>query len=310
MKSFGYKSGYLLSPMISASPRRLTVFKSVVERGGFNAAATQLGIAQPSVGAHIRALEVQVGQPLFVRQRGSRPRLTKAGEALYAFAIDLLRRTEEAAHALDDLRKLGTDEVAVAVHRDLMSDHGSAWLAAFAERHPTARVVTRLGTIEDVIALIRERSVALGLFLSAGQPEGVRSEVLMHEPLLLVVSMRHPLAARACLSAEEIGRQRFVCGLRGSRYRAMADAALRSIGIEGYDIAMELQESTAVKEMVRHGIGIACLPLCTVHADLTAGTLVALDLAHSLPPLELRCGYAAPLSLAARQFVTSIRAQC
>ena len=77
--------------MISASPRRLSVFKSVVERGGFNAAAAQLGIAQPSVGAHIRALESQIGQPLFHRQRGSRPRLTKAGEALYTFAVDLLR---------------------------------------------------------------------------------------------------------------------------------------------------------------------------------------------------------------------------
>ena len=75
--------------MISASPRRLTVFKSVVDLGGFNAAATELGIAQPSVGAHIRALESQIGQPLFHRQRGSRPKLTKAGEALYTFAVEL-----------------------------------------------------------------------------------------------------------------------------------------------------------------------------------------------------------------------------
>jgi len=51
--------------MISASPRRLTVFKSVVDLGGFNLAAVRLGIAQPSVGAHIKALEAQIGQPLF-----------------------------------------------------------------------------------------------------------------------------------------------------------------------------------------------------------------------------------------------------
>ena len=43
--------------MISASARRLNVFKSVVDCGGFNLAAMQLGIAQPSVGAHIKALE-------------------------------------------------------------------------------------------------------------------------------------------------------------------------------------------------------------------------------------------------------------
>src|SRR5262245_48291445 len=227
--------------MISASPRRLSVFKSVVDRGGFNAAATELGIAQPSVGAHIRALESQIGQPLFHRQRGSRPKLTKAGEALYTFAVDLLRRSEEATHALDDLRKLDAREIAIAVHRDLVADRYSKWLVAFAKRHPKAKIVTRTGTIEDVIALIREREVAVGFFLASGPVEGMRSEVLAHEPRLLVVSPRHPLANRKRVSPEEIARYPFVTGLRGSRFFELTDAALRQIGIGTYEVAMELQ---------------------------------------------------------------------
>ena len=154
--------------MISASPRRLSVFKSVVERGGFNAAAAQLGIAQPSVGAHIRALESQIGQPLFHRQRGSRPKLTKAGEALYTFAVDLLKRSEEATHALDDLRKIDAHEDRRRSAPRPLADRYSGWLAAFAKRHPKAKIVTRIGTIEDVIELIREREVALGFFLASG----------------------------------------------------------------------------------------------------------------------------------------------
>src|ERR1700687_4283728 len=86
--------------MISASPRRLSVFKNVVETGGFNAAAAELGIAQPSVCAHVKALESQLGQSLFDRHRGSRPKLTKAGQAVYDFALDVLRKSEEATHAL------------------------------------------------------------------------------------------------------------------------------------------------------------------------------------------------------------------
>ena len=127
---------------------------------------TQLGIAQPSVGRISARSNRQIGQPLFHRQRGSRPKLTKAGEALYTFAVDLLRRSEEATHALDDLRKIGAHEIAIAVHRDLLSGRYSAWLTTFTKRHPKAKIVTRTGTIEDVIALIREREVALGLFLS------------------------------------------------------------------------------------------------------------------------------------------------
>lgn len=293
--------------MISASPRRLSVFKNVVELGGFNAAATQLGIAQPSVGAHIRALEGQIGQPLFHRQRGSRPRLTKAGEALYTFAVDSLRRSEETTHALDDLRKIEAHEIVIAVHRDLLSERYSAWLAAFAARHPKAKIVTRIGAIEDVITMIRECEVALGLFLSAGPVDGIRSEVLSHEPLLLVAAPRHPLASRACVSPDDVVRHPFVSGLRGSRYVDLADAALRAIGIAAYDVAMEIQESTAVKEMVRRGAGIACLPACTVRGEIETGSLIALKLAADLPALEIRYGHGAPLTAAGRQFVSIIR---
>jgi DNA-binding transcriptional LysR family regulator len=293
--------------MISASPRRLSVFKNVVELGGFNAAATQLGIAQPSVGAHIRALEGQIGQPLFHRQRGSRPRLTKAGEALYTFAVDSLRRSEETTHALDDLRKVGAHEIAIAVHRDLLSGRYSAWLTTFTKRHPQAKIVTRTGTIEDVIALIRERDVALGLLLSSGPIEGLRSEILSHEPLVLVVAPQHPLASLSRVSPDDIARHPFVSGLRGSRYVELVDAALHSIGIATRDIAMELQDSIAVREMVRHGAGIACVPACTVHAEIAAGSLVVLKLGAELPALEIRCGHVAALSSVARQFVSAMR---
>src|SRR5262245_66455264 len=138
--------------MISASPRRLTVFKSVVDLGGFNLAAAQLGIAQPSVGAHIKALEAQIGQPLFYRHRGSKPQLTKAGEAVYAFAVDVLRKSEETTNALAGLRKSEAEEIAIAVHRDIATQFLPERLATFARKHPKVRVVTRIGAQQQGVA--------------------------------------------------------------------------------------------------------------------------------------------------------------
>src|SRR6266545_1669014 len=280
--------------MISASPRRLTVFKSVVDLGGFNLAAARLGIAQPSVGAHIKALEAQIGQPLFYRHRGSKPQLTKAGEAVYAFAVDVLRKGE-------------AEEIAIAVHRDIATQFLPGPLAVFARKHPKVRIVTRIGTIDEVIALLREHAVRLALFLAAGPIGGIRSEVVAHEPLTLVVSRKHALAGRAKVTPDDLSRHPFVTGLRGSRYFELVHAALKGIGIARYDVAMELQESAAVKEMVRHGAGIACLPRCTVSAELAAGSLVALSLTVPLQDLQLRCGYRAPLAGAARRLVHAIR---
>jgi DNA-binding transcriptional LysR family regulator len=293
--------------MISASPRRLTVFKSVVDLGGFNLAAARLGIAQPSVGAHIKALEQQIGQPLFHRHRGSKPQLTKAGERVYAFAVDVLQKSAETTQALATMRKAEAQEITIGVHRDIATQFLPARLATFARKHPGVRVVTRIGTIDEVIELIRSQAVHLGLFLASGPIGGIRSEVLAHEPLTLVVSPQHPLARRAMVSPADVGRYPFVTGLRGSRYFDLVRAALKTIGIERFEVAMELQESAAVKEMVRHGAGIACLPRCTVTAELAAGTLVALNLTVLPQDLELRCGYRVPLAGAARRFVLAMK---
>jgi DNA-binding transcriptional LysR family regulator len=293
--------------MISASPRRLTVFKSVVDLGGFNLAASRLGIAQPSVGAHIKALEAQIGQPLFRRQRGAKPQLTKAGEAVYAYAVDVLRKSEETTHALAGLRKGEAHEIALAVHRDIAAHFLPERLASFAGRHPKVRIVTRIGTIDDVIELVRAGTVDLGIFIATGAVKGLRSEAIGHEPLALVASPKHALAVRPRVTPQDLGRHPFVTGLRGSRYFALVESALASIGIARFDVAMELQESATVKEMVRHGAGIACLPRCTATAEFATGSLVELPLSVPLPDLQIRCGYRAPLSSVARQFMLALR---
>lgn len=293
--------------MISASARRLSVFKSVVDCGGFNLAAAEIGIAQPSVGAHIKALEVQVGQPLFQRARGSRPRLTKAGEALYAYAVDVLQKSQTTSQTLAEIRSSAGQEIVIAVHRDIASHFLPARLSAFRSKYPKVRVITRVGRIDEVIAQVRARSVHLGLFPASDAVPGLRSEVIDSVPLALVVSPDHPLARRKTLSAAALMQHPFVTGISGSRFNQMADAALKQIGVTSYEVAMELEESNASKEMVRHGVGVACLIRSAVTAELASGSLVELALAAPLPHLELHCGYGSALSESARQFLQYLR---
>jgi len=295
--------------MISASPRRLTVFKQVVDLGGFNAAASRLGIAQPSVGAHIRALEDRVGQPLFYRHRGARPRLTKAGETLYAFAVEVLRRSEETTDTLADLKATEARRLTIAAHRDLAAHYLSPSLAAFARANSQARIVTRIGTLEEVLDLVRTQSANFGLVLSLGPVPGLQSDILAHEPLALVVSPRHPLARRKSVTSEDLTDLSLVTGLRDSRYFHMMDAVLKRVGLAHYKVAMELQESSAVKEVVRHGSDIACLPRCTVVDEIKSGALVALRLGFALPRLEIRSVFRAPASTMARRFLTHLKAE-
>jgi DNA-binding transcriptional LysR family regulator len=292
--------------MISASPRRLNVFKAVVDHGGFNAAANHLGIAQPSVGAHVKALESQIGQPLFFRHRGSKPRLTKAGEMLYAFAADSLQRSNEASHSLADLREAESREIAIAAHRDVAGYLLPPYLTSFAASYPRVRIVTRIGTIEDVVAMVQRHDVHLGLFFASGPITGLPSYVLAREPLVMVASPDHALAQRRGVTPADLEGFGLVTGLRQSRYARLVTAALDNIGVTRHEIVMELQESSLVKEMVRHGAGLACLPRCTVREEIAAGSLTVLPLTVPLKELELHCAQRDPLSEPARQLIAHI----
>lgn len=86
--------------LISTSMRRLEVFLAVAETGRFSLAADRLGIAQPSVSAHISGLERQIGKSLFLRNPGRPPALRRAGKSMLTYALDVLRKSHETAAAL------------------------------------------------------------------------------------------------------------------------------------------------------------------------------------------------------------------
>jgi DNA-binding transcriptional LysR family regulator len=293
--------------MIEASPRRLLVFKSIVDFGGFNAAADQLGIAQPSVGAHVKALERQVGQPLLTRHRGALPQLTEAGRVVYAMAVEVVRLSEEAAGRIANLKTKQSSELVIGAHRDLAVSFLPAYLSRFSKRHPRSRIVARIGTIEEVLGLVESGTAQLGVLLSSGPVQGLQSEIVGREPMQLVVSKTHPLARAKGVTSANLRKQPFVTGLRGSRFFQFVDRALRSIGMEQYEVAIEFQESASVREAVRHGHYIACLPACTSQADLAEGSIVALDLARPLAPLQIRCVYGAEPGPVAQRLIELLR---
>jgi DNA-binding transcriptional LysR family regulator len=294
--------------LISASARRLSVFKAVVDLGGFNLAADRLGIAQPSVGAHIKALERQVGQPLFYRQRGIRSRLTKAGETLYAYAVEALEHSQRTTAALTGLRFTGAHEISLAAQRAVSNYFLPRYLAAFSQRRPDIRLVTRTGTTEDVFDLVRSHAADLGIFPALGPVRGIQSQMLFNEPLVLVVAPGHPLAARKSVEPRELAKYPFVCGLRNSHYFRMIDQVLRRIGVPQYEVAMELQDFAAVKEVARHGGGIACEMRACVRDEIESGVLVALPVSGPQPDMQVRCAHPSHPSEPVREFVDMLRA--
>jgi len=219
------------------------------------------------------------------------------------YAVDVLQRSEAATKTLADLRSAATHQMTIAVQRDIAAHFLPERLTDFTAKHPKVHVITRVGTADEVVGLVRARDAIVGMFLALKAVSGIRCEILDQDRLVLVAAPKHPLAEKRPVTARELAHARFVIGLRNSRFFRMTDAALKHIGVTSYDIAMEVQESNATKEMVRRGSAIACLPISAVAAELNDGSLVSLSLGSPLPQPNLYCGYMTPLSELARSLM-------
>jgi DNA-binding transcriptional LysR family regulator len=267
-----------------ASGRRLDVFRTIIERGGVNAAADWLGVSQPSITAHLRALEREVGVSLFKRQRGRRNVVTPAGDALYQFACEAAAHRRELHGKLRDITQHQTNSLSLAVQRSIANYTMPRVLAAFLKLHPTARVSMH-SEIQETVRDMAAKGTIDAAILFGGTPEG--SHVIGHQALVLIAATSHPLARRKRVSVNELGTYAFVGGLRNSQFFALVEAAMRKAGVPDYNVILHLQDSVAVKNAVLQGIGIACTLASVVEQEVVSGRLAVLKTDAPLPALPI-----------------------
>lgn len=82
---------------------RVKVFQAVARHLSFRKAAEELYLSQPAVSLQIKALEEEIGLPLFDRG-GSHIALTEAGSILLGYAGKLAALAVEAEEALGPFR--------------------------------------------------------------------------------------------------------------------------------------------------------------------------------------------------------------
>ncbi|PMR70344.1 choline sulfate utilization transcriptional regulator [Halomonas heilongjiangensis] len=153
----------------AASPNGLRVFEAAARHLSFTAAARELRSTQSAVSQQVRALEEQLGLPLFERiYRGVR--LTEAGQALFVSVQEGFATIDRTIDRLQHRHR--------HPHVNILTDFSFAayWLMPrlprFRERHPhiDVRIVTNQGVLDwrtqevDVaIVFCDERTLAAGV---------------------------------------------------------------------------------------------------------------------------------------------------
>ncbi|MDH6108806.1 DNA-binding transcriptional LysR family regulator [Kitasatospora sp. MAP12-15] len=294
--------------------RALEVLLAVARSGSLNAAARELGVTQQAVSARITSVEAQTGVPLVLRTpQGST--LTPAGVVAAEWASRLLDVAAEVELGLAALRQDRRTRLRVSASLTIAEHLLPGWLVslqAAAQRsgQPAAEVVLIAANSDTVIDQVRHGQADLGFVEGPSTPRDVRSRVVAHDVLTLVVRHDHPWARRRRpVTAEELNRTPLVSREHGSGTRdvlaAALNAALGPEAVQGPPV-MALSTTAAVRAAVLAGAGPAVLSELAVADDLTSRRLhqvpvAGLDLTRVLRAIWL--GPSTPPAGAVRDLV-------
>jgi DNA-binding transcriptional LysR family regulator len=254
--------------------RQLTTFLAVASTLSFTHAADALDYAQSSVTAQIRALEEELGVPLFERL-GRRVALSTAGQRLLPYAKQMLQLAEEARGAVPDDQEPG-GVLNIGAPESLCAYRLPPVLSRFRTLFPKVQLVFSPDNGPGLYQALSEGRLDLAILLeSPAQPGNLITEPLTLEPLLILTYPSHPLAQTPLVRPSDLRHEALLLTEAGCAYRKLFQQMLIAASAWPNNV-LEFGSIEAIKQCVMAGMGITFLPAIAVKSELAQGRLVAL----------------------------------
>lgn len=279
----------------------LELFYYVARHRGIVAACRQIpyGIQQPAVSGQIAALEADLGVRLFHR----RPfQLTPQGQRLYEFAAPFFAKLGDVEA---ELRGELSQELRLAGPTEVLRDHLPAVIAEMRRSHAKLRLHLQEAdqqTAEELVGL-GEADLAITI-LEEKAPQGVRTEVLIRLPMVLLVAAESGYKSAAAVIRDGVcGKLSLIALPPHERLPRMFKDHLRRQEMS-WPVSMEVSSNDLVALYVSNGLG-AGLSVRTPGLELLAGVR---ELAVTkAPPLPIGVFWRGKLSPVAAAFAGRLR---
>ena len=259
---------------------RLRVFRAVAEEMSFRKAAEVLHLSQPAVSQHIRALEEEAGVRLFDRARGeghgSQISLTEAGRVLLGYANTAAETMVEAQRALAALNDDAVGPLRLGASTTVAQYVLPRILGAFLRQYPQVKLSLVSGNTERIVEAVAEEKVELGIIEGPAMRRDVKTERMVRDEMVLIVSPNHAWAARkaAAIAPGELAKVPLLLRERGSGSRRVVERALKKAGLplRSLRVAMELDSTEAIISGVEE-LGVGFVSRCAVGKVLRLGSV-------------------------------------
>lgn len=249
--------------------RHLRYFLAVAEHLHFGRAAESLHIAQPPLSQQIRQLETELGVALLTRTTRS-VELTPAGRAYHARVIRILDAVDDAGAQARRISGGTEGQLAIGCVGSATYSLLPRLVRALGESLPGVEVSVRGEMLAPAqLAALAAGDIDLALLRPPVQQDGIVTETIRRDRLLVALPAEHPLTVRDTLAVEDLREADFIA--HASQGRSVMSSVLSAVCAEaGFvpRVRHEVMETSTLVTLVAAGLGVAIVPAPTAALDI------------------------------------------
>lgn len=287
---------------------RLRVFQAVADEGSFSRAARTLFLSQPAVTQHIRALEAELGVPLFDRL-GRRTTLTPAGESLAQHVPQILGLVRVAEAAAREAGGEASRTLRLGVSETLATYALPPLLRDLQKRLPETELRLTVADSAELLGALLNNAIELAFWFREGAHPQLEQRQIRSEPLVWVLPPNDPRGRSERLPPGAFPHRRLILRRPNSAARRVIQMLMGRENVFPADL-LEMDNLEAIKRSVEVGFGISIAPRSAVQREFEDGRLCIVPV--DLPDATLTSSWAhyagRRLSAPARAFVDVLEA--
>ncbi|WP_052081101.1 LysR family transcriptional regulator [Pseudomonas sp. ML96] len=234
--------------------KQIRAFLAVAQSLSFAQACLRLHMSQPALSLAIKNLETSLGGPLLSRTTRS-VALTPEGETLLPIAQRLLAEWENTEDLLRQHFTLQLGRVSIAAMPSFAANCLPQAIKAFRDRHPRINVTVHDVINEQVVEMVRDRRVELGVVLEPDNLDGLEFISIYLDRFIAVVPPNSDLHALTEINWHALKAHPFIALQRPSAVRRVIESQVGQL-----PVAFESHQFTTIGRMVQQGLGVSIVP--------------------------------------------------
>ncbi|AOY76654.1 selenium metabolism-associated LysR family transcriptional regulator [Clostridium formicaceticum] len=241
--------------------KQLESFVAIAKFKSFSKAADYLYLTQPTISSHIINLEKELKTTL-INRTNKKISLTKAGEVLYDYAVNIINLKENAKFKLEEFKGKITGNIEIACSTIPEQYIIPDIICKFNKAYPDVTFNMFHYDSKQVVEGILHGEIDFGMVGAKIAHSQLKYSELTNDEIVLVTPCGEPYDSFASeINIENILQENFIFRERGSGTRALLETTLKKhkVDIDDLKIIAYIENTEAIKQCIRKGLGVSFL---------------------------------------------------